>query len=122
MVCKTIPGGGSCYEAPDTPWRYRADDKEPDQGLAAVCFPWQQYTAVVATLRRRAGPNMDLLGPAGAIPESALRAVRCDLCPSQDSMFFPNRSMTGTGKASLLVRGRVCALGCTARGGCSWQM
>lgn len=60
-------------------WRYRASDEEPDQGLITVSFPWQQYTAVVAALRRRGGPNLDLLGSAGAIPDSALRAVRCAL-------------------------------------------
>ena len=45
----------------------------------AVGFPWQQYTAVVAALRRRGGPTLDMLGQAGILPESALKAIRLSI-------------------------------------------
>ena len=47
------------------------------QGLLPVAFPWEQYGAVVTALRRKGRDTPDLLGKAGTIPDSALKAMRC---------------------------------------------
>ena len=48
----------------------------PSQGLVPVAFPWEQYGAVVTALRRKGHDRPDLLGKAGIIPDSALKAMR----------------------------------------------
>ena len=44
------------------------------QGLIPVAFPWEQYGAVVAALRGKGRER--LLGKAGTISDSALKAMR----------------------------------------------
>ena len=48
----------------------------PSQGLLPVAFPWEEYGAVVTALRRKGQDRPDLLGKAGTIPDSALKAMR----------------------------------------------
>ena len=49
------------------------------QGLVPVAFPWEQYGAVVTALRKKGRDRPDLLGKAGTIPDSALKAMRCGM-------------------------------------------
>lgn len=44
--------------------------------LAPVGFPWSRYTPVVATLRKAAKKKLDVLGRAGTIPDTSLKAMR----------------------------------------------
>ena len=48
----------------------------PSQGLVPVAFPWEQYGAVVTAMKRKGHDRPDLLGKAGTIPETALKAMR----------------------------------------------
>lgn len=48
----------------------------PSQGLVPIAFPWEEYGAVVTALRRKGQDRPDLLGKAGTIPDSALKAMR----------------------------------------------
>ena len=63
---------------------------EPVQDLRApVGFPWSLYTPVVATLRKAAKQKLDVLGRAGTIPETALKAMRWGPAALSASMWAP---------------------------------
>ena len=75
MCCRDEGGGQAVEPVRDLP--------------APVGFPWTHYTPVVATLRKAAKQKLDVLGRAGTIPDTALKAMRWGPAALSASMWAP---------------------------------